>query len=100
MGSPYPLLTLCDELNALLGASDVHLPAHMQSREKFGIYLFEPSRFAGESPGLRDRIPPALLAELMAVLRTTTTDRARLPGALAQWWRNAVTAPRYQTPYP
>jgi len=100
MGSPYPLLTLCDELNALLGHADVSVPAHLQSREKFGIHLFEPARFAREEQGPRDRIPPALVEALIGVLQTRETDRDALSRLLAQWWKNAVASPHYQTPYP
>ena len=96
MGSPYPLLTLCEELNALLGSEDVEVPAHMRSRDKFGIHVFEPARFGGD----REHLPEALAVELLAVLSTRTIGREALQQVLDRWWRESVAAPHYRSPYP
>ena len=100
MGSPYPLLALCNELNELLGFRDISLPEHMQARDKFGIWLFRPADFIANSASARDRMPPRLAEGLLAVLQAGVTQRPQLRALLDRWWTRSLSSPHYTSPYP
>ena len=97
MGCPYPALTLCRELNEMLGYEDVTLPVEMTSKEKFELYFFEPSNYIAASSQSADVLPGVLADGLMRVLRTQKTSRERLTEMLNAWWKLAIESPYYET---
>ncbi len=100
MGSPFPLLTLCAQLNRMLRGGTVSLPPYMSQTDKFNIYFFEPSRFATQAQGPDAGMPGELLKELAAVLQSRQVDPPTMHRLLSNWWRLALSRPVYQGPYP
>ena len=100
MGSPYPMLTLCKELNKLLGREDVFLPEEMNSRKKFEIQYFQPSDHFGIGDQVGDRIPDALAQGLLGSLQSRTTTSNELREVLNLWWKISIESPHYEQPYP
>lgn len=100
MGSPFPLLTLCSQLNMMVRGGEVTVPPYMKKLDKFNMYFFEPSRFAGQPGEAGDGMPAELLKQLAGVLQSKQVDPAMLRRLLSNWWRLANSRPMYQGPYP
>jgi hypothetical protein len=100
MGSPFPLLTLCAQLNGMLRGGEVSVPPHMRKTDKFNAYFFEPNRFVRQSDGPEDSMPEELLRELSGVLQSRQLDPVTLKRLLSNWWRLARSRPMYRGPYP
>jgi hypothetical protein len=100
MGSPFPLLTLCAQLNMMVRGGKVEVPPYMTKMDKFNMYFFEPSRFAGQPGDGGDGMPPELLKQLAGVLQSKQVDPAMMRRMLSNWWRLANSRPMYQGPYP
>jgi hypothetical protein len=99
-GSPFPMLTLCAQLNRMLRGGEVSVPPYMKKTDKFNIYFFEPSRFVGQAKSPDAGMPGELLKELAAVLQSRQVDPPTLHRLLSNWWQLAMTRPVYQGPYP
>lgn len=100
MGSPFPLPTLCTQLNWMVQGGEVSLPPYMRKIDKFNMYYFEPSRFVGQTSGSDDGMPQELLKELAGVLQSKQIDVTTMRRMLSNWWRLANTRNMYQGPYP
>jgi len=100
MGSPFPLLTLCAQLNMMVRGGEVTVPPYMKKLDKFNMYFFEPSRFAGQPGDAGDGMPAELLTQLADVLQSKQVDPATTRRLLSNWWRLANSRPMYQGPYP
>ena len=100
MGSPFPLLTLCLQLNRMVQGGEVSVPPYMKKTDKFNAYVFEPSRFIEKASGLDDGMPAELLKELSGVLQSKQVDSKTMRRLLANWWRLAMGGTLYQGPYP
>jgi hypothetical protein len=100
MGSPFPLLTLCAQLNRMVQGGEVSVPPHMKKTDKFNMYVFEPSHFIEKASGSDDGMPAELLKELSGVLQSKQVDSKTMRRLLSNWWRLAMSRPMYQGPYP
>ena len=100
MGSPFPMLTLCDQLNKFVQGGEVSVPPHMKKIDKFNTYFFEPSRFVDKASGPDDGMPVELLRGLSRVLRSKQVDSKTMRRLLSNWWRLAMSRQMYQGPYP
>jgi phage-related protein len=100
MGSPFPMPTLCLQLNKMLQGGNVSLPSYMTSINKFKMYFFEPTRFIKPAGGLDDPMPEELYKALTEVLQTNNVDSKTMHQLLTSWWQIAKTQPLYQGPYP
>lgn len=100
MGSPFPMLTLCIQLNKMLEGGSVSLPPYMKSINKFNMYFFEPTRFVKTTGGLDDGMPEELYKALTGVLQTKNIDSKTMRELLSSWWHIAKSQPIYQGPYP
>lgn len=97
MGSPFPILTLCKQLNMLIKGGRIEVPPYMRKLDKFNIYFFEPSRFAGQAG---EGMPVELQTQLAGVLQSNQVDPAMMRRLLSKWWLLAGSRPMYQGPYP
>ncbi len=100
MGSPFPMLTLCSQLNRLLKGGEVSVPPYMKKIDKFNMYFFEPSRFTNTTSGPDDGMPVELLKGLSGALRSKQVDSKTMRRLLSNWWRLAMGRQLYQGPYP
>jgi len=100
MGSPFPMLTLCTQLNKFLQGGEVSVPPYMKKIDKFNTYFFEPSRFTDKASGPDDGMPVELLRGLSRVLRSKQVDSKTMRRLLSNWWRLAISRKMYQGPYP
>lgn len=100
MGSPFPMLTLCAQLNRFLQGGEITVPPHMKKIDKFNMYFFEPAHFFDKARGPDDGMPGALLAGLMKVLRSKQVDAKTMRRVLSNWWRLALRQQMYAGPYP
>lgn len=100
MGSPYPLLILCRELNRLAGRELVSVPAGMDAREMGHAYYFEPSRYARRDQPEFDVLPARLADILVSALDTGEAREAGIRELLAQWWAESARNLAYQCPFP
>jgi hypothetical protein len=100
MGSPFPLLTLCAQLNRMVQGGEVSVPPYMRKTDKFNMYLFEPSRFIETAGGSDDGMPAELFKELSGVLQSQQVDSKTMRRLLSNWWRLAMSRPMYRGPYP
>lgn len=100
MGSPFPMPTLCIQLNKLLKGGEVSLPPYMKSINKFKMYFFEPTRFIKKAGGLDDPMPEELFKALSGVLQSKHVDSKTMHKLLSYWWQIAMSRPIYQGPYP
>jgi hypothetical protein len=100
MGSPFPLLTLCLQLNRMVQGGEVSVPPYMKKTDKFYAYFFEPSRFVEKASGLDDGMPAELLKELSGVLQSKQVHSKTMRRLLSNWWRLAMGGTMYQGPYP
>jgi hypothetical protein len=100
MGSPFPVLTLCAQLNRMVRGGEVTVPPYMKKTDKFNLYFFEPSHFTREAGGPPDDMPAELLKELAGVLQSKQIDAQTMRRLLSNWWRLASSRPLYQGPYP
>lgn len=100
MGSPFPLVTLCNQLNWMVQGGEVTLPPEMTRIDKFNMYFFEPSRFVQPAGNGDDGMPETLRNELANVLQSEQIDSATLHRMLSNWWRLARSRNMYQGPYP
>jgi hypothetical protein len=100
MGSPFPMPTLCIQLNKLLKGGEVSLPPYMNSINKFKMYFFEPTRFIRKAGGLEDGMPEELYKALSGALQSRNVDSKTMRKLLSYWWQIAMSRPIYQGPYP
>jgi hypothetical protein len=100
MGSPFPMPTLCIQLNKLLKGGEVSLPPYMKSINKFKMYFFEPTRFIPKAGGLEDGMPEELYKALSGALQSRNVDSKTMHKLLSYWWQIAMSRPLYQGPYP
>lgn len=100
MGSPFPLVTLCTQLNWMVRGGEVTLPQNMRKIDKFNMYFFEPSHFVRQGSTPDGGMPEKLLKELAGVLRSKQIDATTLRRMLSNWWRLANSRNMYQGPYP
>lgn len=100
MGSPFPIPTLCIQLNKMLQGGKVSLPPDMSSINKFEMYFFEPTRFINTSSALHDAMPEKLYKALTSVLQSENIASKTMRGLMTSWWQIAMTQPLYQGPYP
>lgn len=100
LGSPFPLVTLCKQLNWMVQGGQVTLPLKMRKIDKFNMYFFEPSHFVHQTGNPDDGMPKLLLRELAGVIRSKQVDSATLQRMLSNWWRLANSRSMYQGPYP
>jgi hypothetical protein len=100
MGSPFPMLTLCAQLNRMVQGGEVSLPPYMQKADKFNLCFFEPTRFIGKTDGLENEMPDELFKQLSGVLQSKQIDPKTMRRLLSNWWRLAMSRTIYQGPYP
>jgi hypothetical protein len=100
MGSPFPLSTLCLQLNKMLQGGHVSLPADMKSINKFKMYFFEPTRFINTSDRLHGGMPEELYKALIQVLQTENIAATTMRALMSSWWQIIMTQQLYQGPYP
>lgn len=100
MGSPFPVLTLCKQLNLMVQGGKIQVPPYMKKIDKFNLFFFEPTRFIDKTRSLEDGMPEVLLKELSGVLQSKQVDLQTRRRMLSNWWRLAMTRPMYQGPYP
>ena len=100
MGSPFPLLTLCAQLNKLVRGDQLVVPPYMKKIDKFNMYFFEPSRYRSMPNGPNDDMPEELVKELSGVLQARLIDAQTKRTILNNWWRLANSRILYQGPYP
>jgi len=100
MGSPFPLPTLCIQLNKMLQGGSVSLATNMKSINKFKMYFFEPTRFISKTKDLVGEMPEELYQSLTDVLQPKNISETTMRGLMSSWWQIAMTQPLYQGPYP
>ena len=100
MGSPYPLVILCQQLNKLSGREVAQLPDAMRTFDKDEAWYFEPSAFMDRGHAEAGEIPAALFEALLNVMQYEEHDQSELQGLLNRWWQSAVQASSYFCPYP
>ena len=99
MGSPFPLVTLCTQLNWMVRGGEVSLPPRMTKTDKFSMYYFEPSHYVQQGSASDDGMPEGLLNELAGVLRSKQIDSTTMHRMLSNWWRLAGSRNMYEGPY-
>lgn len=100
MGSPFPMLTLCAQLNLMVRGGKLSVPPYMKKIDKFNLFFFEPSRFMDKDRSVDDGMPERLLKELSGVLQSKKVDLKTRRRMLSNWWRLAMTQSMYRGPYP
>jgi hypothetical protein len=100
MGSPFPMLTLCAQLNRMVRGGEVSLPPYMIKTDKFNLYFFEPTHFIGKASGSDNGMPDELIKQLSGVLQSKHVDSKMMRRLLSNWWRLAMSRTIYQGPYP
>ncbi|GAA0858681.1 JmjC domain-containing protein [Aliiglaciecola litoralis] len=100
MGSPFPMQTLCMQLNKLLQGGSVSLPGNMKSINKFDMYFFEPSRFNNTKGDLGHGMPKELYNAILAVLISSNVSAQTMHELLSTWWQIGKSHPLYRGPYP
>ncbi|MGA9572344.1 MAG: cupin domain-containing protein [Lysobacterales bacterium] len=100
MGSPFPILTLCAQLNRMVQGGKISVPPYMKKIDKFNLFFFEPTRFIDKDRSLDDGMPDRLLKELSGVLQSKQVYLKTMRRMLSNWWRLAMSRPMYQGPYP
>ena len=100
MGSPFPMVTLCAQLNKLVKGGEVSVPPYMKKIDKFNMYLFEPALFINKASGPDDAMPAELLRGLSKVLRSKQVDSKTMRRLLSNWWCLAMSRQMYQGPFP
>lgn len=100
MGSPFPMLTLCAQLNRFVQGGEIAVPPYMKKIDKFNMYFFEPSHFANRADAADDGMPVELLKGLSRVLRSKQLDSKAMRRLLSNWWGLALSRKMYQGPYP
>ena len=100
MGSPFPMLTLCTQLNRMVQGGKISVPPYMRKIDKFNLFFFEPTRFIEKTADPDDGMPDRLLKELSGVLQSKQVDLITMRRMLSNWWRLAMSRPMYQGPYP
>ena len=100
MGSPFPMPTLCIQLNKMLQGGKVSLSPNMNSINKFKMYFFEPTRFINTNNGSQDGMPEELYKALAEVLQSENIASKTMRELMSSWWQIAMTQPLYQGPYP
>jgi hypothetical protein len=100
LGSPFPLPTLCIQLNKMLQGGSVSLPPNMKSINKFKMYFFEPTRFISHADGLNEGMPEDLYKSLTEVLQSKNISENTMLALMSSWWHIARTQKLYQGPYP
>jgi hypothetical protein len=100
MGSPYPLVVLCDELNKLQPGAELFLPPHLSRKLKFNLSLFHLSRFAPFGGGVDGKtVPPELSEALLNSLKSNKINSAEIKELLSVWWQLALSKPIYPGPW-
>ena len=100
MGSPFPLLTLCEQLNRMAPKAQISLPPEMMGQSKFEISFFQPTRHTDKMSVISDAMPNELANALTDVLRSQQLRPDAMRALLSDWWRLAVSQQAYQGPYP
>jgi len=100
MGSPFPLLSLCAQLNKLHPGAEIVLPQDLMGRRKFDITFFQPSRFSQAGMGGDGLMPKELAEALLGVLISNKLDKKALSELLSVWWRTARRQSVYPGAYP
>ena len=100
MGSPFPMLTLCQQLNRMVQGDTLTLPPYMSKIDKFNLYFFEPSRFMKMARGADDGMPEELMKALLKVLKSKLIDMKTKRQMLTDWWTLVNSRTMYQGPYP
>ena len=100
MGSPFPMPTLCIQLNKMLQGGKVWLSPDMSSINKFKMYFFEPTHFINTNRALSDGMPEKLYKALSSALQSENITAKTMRELLSSWWQIAMTQPLYQGPYP
>ena len=81
MGSPFPMLTLCAQLNKFIQGGVISVPPNMKKIDKFNMYFFEPARFISSERAPDDGMPAMLSKELCRVLRSKQVDSTTMAAA-------------------
>lgn len=100
MGSPFPMLTLCAQLNRMAPGGEISLPPYMQKTDKFNLYFFEPTRFIEKGGETGNGMPDELMKQLSGVLQSRRIDPKTMRALLSNWWRLAMSQTIYRGPYP
>lgn len=103
MGSPFPLMSLCAQLNKLHPGAEITLPQDVMGLKKFDITFFQPSRFSQAELDWNQtaEVMPQELAEaLLGVLKSSKLNSTALHQLLSVWWRTARRQSVYPGPYP
>ena len=100
MGSPFPLMSLCAQLNKLHQGAEISLPQDLMGLRKFDITFFQPSRFVHAGAGDNEEMPQELAEALLGVLKSSKLNSAALHDLLSVWWRTARRQSIYPGPYP
>ena len=99
MGSPFPMLTLCAQLNRMAPGGEISLPPYMQKTDKFNLYFFEPTRFIEKGGETGNGMPDELMKQLSGVLQSRHIDPKTMRALLSNWWRLAMSQNIYRGPY-
>lgn len=100
MGSPFPLLIFCAQLNELQPGAEISLPQHLSGKLKFDLAFFQLARFAHAGGGEDGESMPSELTEaLLGVLKSNKLDSTAIRGLLSDWWRIALNQPIYPGPW-
>ena len=100
MGSPYPLVILCDQLNKLKPGVEVFLPPHLSRKLKFNLSFFQLSRFAHFGRGSDGKtMPPELSEALLKSLKSNKINSAEMKELLSDWWQLALSQRIYPGPW-
>lgn len=100
MGSPFPLMSLCAQLNKLHPGAEITLPQDVMGLKKFDITFFQPSHFLQAGRGDIEAMPQELAEALMGVLKSSKLNSTALQQLLSLWWRTARSQSVYPGPYP
>jgi len=100
MGSPFPLMSLCTQLNQLQPGAEISLSQDLMGLSKFDITFFQPSRFSQAGRGDDEAMPRELVEALLKVLKSSKLNSTSLHQLLSAWWRTARRQPVYPGPYP
>ena len=100
MGSPFPLMSLCAQLNKLHQGAEISLPEDLMGLKKFDITFFQPSRFLKAGVSDNETMPQELAEALLGVLKSSKLDSSALQQLLSVWWRTARRQSVYPGPYP
>ena len=96
LGGPYPVLALCNDLNAKYEDREFGLQDEYKKTGKPYITLFDPAY--GLADKAADCISTELCSKLCELIQSDCSDE-ELTSFISEWWSEKRTTPSYKGPY-